>query len=51
MARKFPNQPTLDLAVIGDGRLGRPELGSSSLSYRFGRVVTASGQRTFQQIV
>jgi len=34
--------PTLDLSVVGDGRLGRPELGSSDLSYRFGRVVTAT---------
>jgi len=34
--------PALDLAITGAGRLGRPELQSDALQYRFGRTVTAT---------
>jgi len=34
--------PALDLTIAGDGRLGRPELDSDVLRYRFSRAVTAT---------
>ena len=34
--------PALDLKIAGKGRLGRPELASNALRYRFGRAVTAT---------
>lgn len=34
--------PALDLAMTGEGRLGRPELEAGALRYRFSRTVTAT---------